>query len=332
MKDTDNKTDWDKEVSNNMSSKWYDIIRECLQHGNLFFKQSTRPPNAIGKPKIVTFWDGSFAATCAVVYVIWQVSTDAEKPAYVSTIAAAKGKVSPMRGLTVPRSECNSLTLATRITIKVVTSLPTTPAQVTLIGDSQCTISAVDNTTSLFTPFMHTRLSEVIENIEILNNICPVEKLMYIKTELNIADLGTRCDGKLKDIGINSTWQTGPAFLQEERKHWPITRDFIPQPPPKDEIKMSPRLISCTTSISTRNTLIDFFKNYSNTLKDVEFIIGQSIYKLKKAVPNTTMKFSRKDAMEAAQLKILLSDMPSTKEALDAGKLENLMINTREDG
>ena len=63
---------------------------------------------------------------------------------------------------------------------------------------------------------------------------------MYIKTELNIADLGTRCDGKLKDIGINSTWQTGPPFLQEPREHWPISRDFVPQPPPKDEIKMSP--------------------------------------------------------------------------------------------
>ena len=179
-----------------------------------------------------------------MVYIVWEVNNNAKKPEYVSTIAAAKGKVTPMRGLTVPRSECNSLTLATRITKKVVRSLPDTPATVTLIGDSQCIISAVDNTTSLFTPFMQTRLSEIIENIQALKLICPVEDLMYVKSELNIADLGTRNDGRLKNIGINSTWQTGPAFLTEARDLWPIGRDFVPHPSPKDEVKMSPQLIS----------------------------------------------------------------------------------------
>ena len=155
---------------------------------------------------------------------------------------------------------------------------------------------------------MQTRLSEIIENIQTLKQICPVEELMYIKSELNIADIGTRNDGKLKNIGINSTWQTGPAFLTEARELWPISRDFVPHPSPKDEVKMSPQLISCSTSISTE-TLIDVFKNSTNKLKDVEFIICQIMYRLKKAVLGTTKQFTRKQALEAAQITILLSDM-----------------------
>ena len=94
---------------------------------------------------------------------------------------------------------------------------------------------------------------------------------------------------------------------------------------------MSPQLISCSTSISTE-TLIDVFKNSTNKLKDVEFIICQIMYRLKKAVQGTTKQFTRKQALEAAQITILLSDMPSTQQALDAGKLESLMINTQDDG
>ena len=43
-------------------------------------------------------------------------------------------------------------------------------------------------------------------------------------------------------------------------------------------------------------------------------------------------KFTRKQALKAAQKSVLLSDMKSTQQALDAGKLDSLMINTHDDG
>ena len=41
---------------------------------------------------------------------------------------------------------------------------------------------------------------------------------------------------------------------------------------------------------------------------------------------------TRKQAIEAAQKSVLLSDMKTTQQALDAGKLDSLMINTNDDG
>ena len=113
---------------------------------------------------------------------------------------------------------------------------------------------------------MQTRLSEIIENIQALKLVCPVEELMYVKTKLNIADLGTRNEGRLKNIGIGSEWQVGPAFLKEPRELWPIGRDFVPHPSPKEEVKLSPQLISCSTKISSAS-LIQVFKDSSNKLK-----------------------------------------------------------------
>ena len=54
--DNQSKADWDKVVSNQMSSQWYDVIKECLEYGNLFFKRPAKPAKAVGSPRVVTLW------------------------------------------------------------------------------------------------------------------------------------------------------------------------------------------------------------------------------------------------------------------------------------
>ena len=109
-----------------------------------------------------------------------------------------------------------------------------------------------------------------------MKNICPVEDLMYVKSELNIADIGTRSAGKLKDMGLNTAWQRGPEFLCLPRDKWPVGRDFLPLSLPKEEIKLAPQLMSCAVvAESTDNSLIKVFMKMSNKLEDVEYIVVQ---------------------------------------------------------
>ena len=239
------KVDWDEIVSDEFKLHWYNLIKEALTHGHLYFRRATKPPNTVGKPRLVTFWDGSLSAICTVVYVIWNVIGKDNVTKYVSNIVVIKGKVSPLRGITVPRSKCNALALALRITKRVVNYLPDTPDSVLFLGDSQCVISAADNTTSLFTPFMQARLTEIADTIAEIKAKWSVEELMHVSGDLSIAVLGTRSDGRLEDMGVNSTWQTGPKFLKTPRDEWPVDRDFVPVHPPKEEIKMSPKLMTC---------------------------------------------------------------------------------------
>ena len=58
------------------------------------------------------------------------------------------------------------------------------------------------------------RVSEVQENICQLKDLADVvEPVQHIAGELNPADLGTQGHASLAEVGSNSIWQNGPAFL-----------------------------------------------------------------------------------------------------------------------
>ena len=72
--------------------------------------------------------------------------------------------------------------------------------------------------------------------MEETKSFCQVEDFHFIPGKKNPADIATREDGKLKDIGIGSEWQS-PSFLKEKRENWPITRDFGKYDPPQEELR-----------------------------------------------------------------------------------------------
>ena len=108
------------------------------------------------------------------------------------------------------------------------------PGSVVCVGDCECVISSLEVSTTKMKPFFHNRVSEIKQNLEDLRKICQVEDFQHISGSLNPADLITREDGKLEEIGIGSEWQT-PTFLKKPRDLWPVTRDFIRTGPPVEE-------------------------------------------------------------------------------------------------
>ena len=62
-------------------------------------------------------------------------------------------------------------------------------------------------------------------------------RVHWVSSDNNVADLLTRGEAKLQDIGPGSRWMHGPNFLLLQREYWPIHRDFIRQSLPKEEIK-----------------------------------------------------------------------------------------------
>ena len=56
-----------------MNEERIKLLTEAIEHGDLNFSRTTKPKEAVGSPTIVSFWDGSFLALCAVVYVVWMV-------------------------------------------------------------------------------------------------------------------------------------------------------------------------------------------------------------------------------------------------------------------
>ena len=55
-----------------------------------------------------------------------------------------------------------------------------------------------------------------------MNRLAPKEKWFYINTKNMIADLGTRKGAKITDVGPDSEWMNGYAWMKSRREDFPI--------------------------------------------------------------------------------------------------------------
>merc|ERR1712243_93591 len=168
---------------------------------------------------------------------------------FMSYLVTAKAKVTPLDGLTIPRSELNALQLLTRLLHKTVKTLPETPSEVYILGDSTCVISALDKVATCFNPFMHSRISDIHHTLEVIGKQAKVHAIQYIPSKENIADIATRSETLVSSIGKDSTWQLGPHWLSQPKKDWPATRSFINEELPEIECKNPIRILVATNQI-----------------------------------------------------------------------------------
>merc|ERR1711867_145653 len=213
---------------------------------------------------------GSASAMAGAVYIRWMCYKDKTKNLdtslvnscpedsdfdlniheFISYLLTAKAKVTPLDGLTIPRSELTALQILTRLLVKAVKALPDTPSEVHILEDSTCVISALDKVATCFNPFMHSRISDIHQTIEVIGKQAKVFPIQHIPSKENIADIATRSETLVSTIGPNSIWQLGPAWLSQPRKHWPVTRSFIKEELLDIECKNPIRILVSTSQVN----------------------------------------------------------------------------------
>ena len=146
---------------------------------------------------------------------------------YVVKLLCGKSRVTPVRGITAPRSEISGFLILTRLLKVVISAMDHKPSLVTLAVDSQCTISAVEKSGGLLAPYFASRVSEAMSNLEEVSEETTIEPLQHVAGPLNPADIPTRCTTTPDDVREGSVWQDGPAYLRLDRKDWPFSRDFL---------------------------------------------------------------------------------------------------------
>ena len=345
-------TSWNDEIDEEAKKVWVELIKEAVFAGYLFFPRCSRPDNAIGGPYLVSFPDGSFVAFAAAVYLRWELSCDHPDPAlcdgdFSSQLMCAKSRVTPLSGLTIPRSELSGMVLSSRLTLTVARALSVEesmmhPTGSVTLSDSECSISALDKSSSALKPYFHNRVSEIKENTRALAEICEVEDVHHIPREFNVADMATHPGVSLSDLGPDSVWQRGPSFLARRRDLWPVSRDFVKKEVPDDELrtKRTNLFAACRVFCSSVKqsasvsgpTMPDLWNavtstmNYSNSLNKVLNILSRMIraWKLGKTVAVVKDDPKPKE-LELAEQLVLLSAMPDTNSAYMEGKLDSLM-------
>ena len=88
---------------------------------------------------------------------------------------------------------------------------------------------ALHKDTMVLCEYMANRVSEMLETTN-------AEQWHYAKSKYNIADLGTRKNATVEDIGKDSIWQKGPPWLQMEMENWPISQDIGCTPVSDEEL------------------------------------------------------------------------------------------------
>ena len=339
-----NITSWKDEIDAEAKSVWIELIKESVFAGYMMFPRCTRPSNSINGPSLVSFSDGSFTAFAAALYLRWEVPCSHSNAAecggdFIAQLVCAKARVTPISGLTIPRSELSGLLLSTRMSLSVAKALSLDssmyPTAAISLTDSECSISAIAKTSSALKPYFHNRVAEIKENFEALGKICEVEEVHHISREFNVADMATHPGVSLSDIGPDSVWQRGPAFLGSRRDLWPVSREFVKAEVPETELRTKRSNLFAAYKVLPANskpqlpalwTAIESVMNYSNSLNKVLNILSRLVRAWKLGKTIEVVKVDPKASeLEVAERLVLLTGMPATTSAYMEGKLDSLM-------
>ena len=109
----------------------------------------------------------------------------------------------------------------------IVTRHSPESSRVTIAGDSQCSIAAMDKSGGLMAPYFTNHVSEIAQNLKEVAETVPVDPVYHLPGPLNPADLPTRGTATVADLTLDGTWMSGPTFLYQSRDLMPLSRDFL---------------------------------------------------------------------------------------------------------
>ena len=340
---------WDQPIPEENRSEWVEVMIEALEQGVLPFPRSTRPATATGQgPTVVGFGDGAVVGFGGSVYLQWEIECSHGGDCggvgdYDANLCLSKGRMCPLRGYTIPRSELCGALLVSRLMLAVVMALcrmDECPVKAIMLLDSRCIISALELTSSKLLPFFQNRLAEIYENLHSISKKCEVEQVQWVPTDQNPADLLTRGTAKLRDIGTGSFHQKGPNFLSSPRDRWPVTRDFVPEEIPDNEMRHKPVAFSGAVRAGVEGAgivteVIENLTHYSNSMIKVQRILARVIrgwgirdWGLEITNPKALTKIAAEpttEELKRARKVLLVHGMIATSQALEEGRLASLL-------
>ena len=316
---------WDSILPEELIIKWKDLITETLNLGTVRFPRAFRPKNAIGRPNYIGFWDGSLLAWACAIYSRYILKDGGCEVRLV----AAKSRVTPSKGTSVPKVEISGLLDLSRLMGVVVEGSSVIPANITLIGDSECSIAMLEKSGSSLAPYFCNRVGEIRSNLDTLRELCPVEPLQHVSGDLNPSDLPTRGMALPEDLQEGSLWQQGPDFLRLPRESWPVSRHFVTSVPDEATRVKSVHILAYATGIQQnhltgkRVLLIVLTLSRSDSLAKVTAIVARLLAGWSEGLDNARKALTVSDLERAKQTMLLLSQL-QVRSKRQSGELGSL--------
>ncbi|XP_068209204.1 uncharacterized protein [Palaemon carinicauda] len=213
--------DWDSAVSTDIRNEWLSYFQMLFELQSLSFPRCVKVEGTIGKPMLVIFSDGSNSAYGACAYVRWELSDGG----FCSRLLMVKSRIAPLKQLSIPRIELCGALVAARMRETIVKEMNFEFESVMHIVDSAIVRAQIQKESYDFGTFTATKIAEIQSKTD-------VGEWSRVSGDNNPADLITK-PAKPIDLGQESMWQMGPAFLTLPISKWPIRKDHIGDLPDK---------------------------------------------------------------------------------------------------
>ena len=316
---------WDDTIPDELALEWKALITETLNLGTISFPRAFRPKHAVGSPDYVGFWDGSLLAWACAIYCRY----DLEDGGCEVRLVAAKSRVTPSKGTSVPKVEVSGLLDLSRLMKVVVEASSETPGKVTLIGDSECSIAMLEKSGSSLAPYFCNMVGEIGSNLDMISEHRSVEPLQHVSGDLNSSDLPTRGLALPEDLAEGSVWQQGPDFLFLPRESWPISREFVRTVPEEaSRVKLAQIMVHAIgvqqlPLNGKRVLLIILMLSVSDSLPKVTAIIARALIGWSEGLDKAKRSLTVTDLEKAKGTMLLLSQL-QVREKLQGKELDSL--------
>ena len=202
---------WDEEIDDaRLITEWMNWLDEIadLQQFNMqrFYRRDSAQPVTC---QLHVFADASCTGFGAVAYF----RLVGEDGSIWCSFVAAKGRVAPLKQLTIPRLELQAAVMATRLALLIRKEHSIEIDSTHYWSDSRTVLQWLRSESGRFHTFVANRIAEIQDSSEIGN-------WRHVPGTLNIADICSRgC--KASELTPHSAWARGPAFIWQSEDAWP---------------------------------------------------------------------------------------------------------------
>ena len=313
------KLDWDEAIPKALRDEWVRFFVELCEMEDISFKRCVKPDNAVGNPWLIIFSDGSQTAFGTCAYVRWECSDGT----YSSCLLAAKGRVAPIKPMTIVRKELCGALLAARLRTFIVKESRFKFKKVYHFVDSEIVLAMIQKESYGFNTYASLRVGEVQE----LTNV--KEEWYWISGETNPADMITR--GKHpSEIGPGSIWQEGEAFMKLPEDQWPISQDVDVEEIPEQIKAVLVAVVENADTLAGR-IKIDNYSSFVKLIRVTARILSMYSRKVTPSFSNVLNMLTSSD-LEAAEMFWVADAQASLKNDFKRGKFDRLSPKLREDG
>ncbi len=313
------KYDWEVEVSDEeLKNRWKTWCKDISRCSDIKIDRSLLP-NKIKEPVncvLVGFSDGSSVAHGCTLYLRW-----ADKDGYVEVkFVAAKGKVNPIKGTTVPRSEMCGAFLLSRLAYSAErafedTELKEKIGEKVFFTDSTTALSWTKSGAIKFKPFVKNKVIEMQE-------LHSIRSWHFVPRAKNTtADLVSKgCSkGRLQEI------IDGPDFLHSPREEWKFTPMKVDQEEEDSEKVHSVLAHGIDIQPSTKDLPIDIdrYSSWNKLLRVTACVLKFGKTKDEKSNVDELESTSNLSDMDIKRAEVYWIKIAQKK--LDESKIENLV-------